>query len=250
MIRFVRVCKSYTQKDRSVVPVFAGLDLHIAAGELVCVLGASGCGKTTLLNLAAGFVFPTSGSVLFEGNPVQGPGPERGVVFQDATLFPWLTAYGNVAFALKQRGVRGQQLKETTSEYLAFMGLADQAHQYPCGLSGGMRQRVAIARVLALASRVLLMDEPFSALDAHSRERMQDELLRVHAHAGQTILYVTHSVAEAAYLGDRIILLGQRGVLLDIPVTVARPRRRSGEELLPVEEQLRACLRQEYTKEE
>ncbi|NLX17748.1 MAG: ABC transporter ATP-binding protein [Desulfobulbus sp.] len=250
MIRFDKVCLSYTRQDRSEVIVFDGLDLHVVPGQVVCVLGPSGCGKTTLLNLAAGFVFPTSGSVLFEGRPVKGPGPERGVVFQDATLFPWLTAFGNVAFALKQQGVRGRQLQEMTGEYLAFMGISAQARQYPYTLSGGMRQRVALARVLALASRALLMDEPFSALDAHSRERMQDELLRVHAHARQTILYVTHSVAEAVYLGDRIIVLGRRGVLVDIPVSLPRPRRRSGEELLPVEEQLRACLQQEYTKEE
>lgn len=242
MIRFDQAGKSYLQKDGSVVTALDRLDLHIRAGELACILGASGCGKTTLLNLAAGFIFPDRGRVLFEGRPVQGPGPERGVVFQDATLFPWMNAYANVAFALKQRGTRGQQLGKTTREYLALMDLSAQANQYPCTLSGGMRQRVALARILALNSRVLLMDEPFSALDAYSREQMQDELLRIHHRSRPAILYVTHSVDEAVCLGERIILLGGGGILADIAVGLPRPRKRTGKQELVLQEQLRALL--------
>lgn len=250
MIRFEKVDKSYKQQDGSAVAVLHKLDLHIAAGELTCILGASGCGKTTLLNLVAGFVFPNQGTILFAGQPVTGPGPDRSVVFQDATLFPWMNVHANVAFALKQRGLRGQQLAEETARYLALMDVSAQAGQYPHALSGGMRQRVALARVLALAPRALLMDEPFSALDAHSRERMQDELLQAHARSRPTVLYVTHSVAEAAYLGDRVILLGAGGLLADLFVDIPKPRKRSCRALLALQEQLRTWLLQGDEKQQ
>ena len=240
MIRFEQVSKTYNgEEGRQADPVLVDVNLHVHPGELVCILGTSGCGKTTLLNLAAGFLKPTAGRVLFAGQPIQGPGPERGMVFQEPTLFPWLTVSGNIAFALKQQGVKGRRLEETVNHYLAVMDLSDHGHIFPYALSGGMRQRVAIARVLAMASPLMLMDEPFSALDAHTRERLQDELLQVHKDNSRTILYVTHSVAEAAYLGDRIVILRDGGILVDIPIDLPKPRGRSTGSYLELQEQLR-----------
>ena len=248
MIRFENVTKRYPHNGAPPATVLEGLNLSIREGEFVCVLGPSGCGKTTLLNLAAGFVFPSSGQVRFDGRPVNGPGPERGVVFQDANLFPWLSVFKNVAFGLKQRGFSGQRLIRSTRHHLDIMGLAGHADKYPCALSGGMRQRVAIARVLALAPRALLMDEPFSALDANTRERLQDELLKVWAGSCRTVVYVTHSVTEAAYLADRIIILGGgsgNGVFADLPVPMNRPRNRASRAYMELKASLRDRLAQQ-----
>lgn len=227
-------------------PVLQHLDCTITAGELVCVLGPSGCGKTTLLHLIAGFMAPTSGRVLCGGVAVSGPGPDRGMVFQEPTLFPWLTVRGNVEFGLRRAGVRGPELHATVLDHLARMGLADHAARYPHVLSGGMRQRVALARVLALAPSVLLLDEPFSALDLPTRERLQDELLSVWADRSCTVVYVTHSVEEAAYLGERILLFppcGQ-GRPYEVPVALPHPRQRLGPDTLALEAHLRGLLRQ------
>ena len=150
-----------------------------AAGEFVCLLGPRGCGKTTLLNIIAGFIHPTQGRVLFNGKPVTGPGPDRGVVFQDPTLFPWLTAAQNIAFGLINTGISEPQRSTKVAEGLRIVGLETHAHAYPHELSGGMRQRIALARVLVLEPKALLMDEPFSALDAISRECLQDELIGI-----------------------------------------------------------------------
>jgi NitT/TauT family transport system ATP-binding protein len=244
MIRFENVSKCFEHNGGHPVAILDRINLFIREGELVCVLGPSGCGKTTLLNLAAGFLFPTLGRVLFEGQAVRAPGPERGVVFQDATLFPWLSVFKNVAFGLTLQGAKGCRLAHTTARYLDRMGLSAHADKYPFALSGGMRQRVAIARVLALEPKVLLMDEPFSALDANTRERLQDELLRVWADSRRTVLYVTHSVEEAAYLADRIIVLGPApgGVFADLPVDLPRPRERTSVGVLALQETLRGCL--------
>lgn len=245
MIRLENVSKCFAHNNGGVPAVVLDkVNLSIREGDLVCVLGPSGCGKTTLLNLVAGFLYPTSGRVLFQGREVHAPGPERGVVFQDANLFPWLSVFKNVAFGLKLQGIKGRQLTTTTAKYLERMGLSDHADKYPFALSGGMRQRVAIARVLALEPSVLLMDEPFSALDANTRERLQDELLRVWADNRRTVLYVTHSVEEAAYLADRIIVLGQGlgGIFADLPVDLPRPRMRTSSGVLDLQETLRGCL--------
>lgn len=241
MIVFEGVAKTFSQNGEGSRKVLSELNFTVKEGQFVCVLGPSGCGKTTLLNLIAGFISPSEGRVLFEGEPVRAPGPERGVVFQDATLFPWLDVLKNVEFGLKLQGVKGRFLRETAMKYLESMGLSEHAGKYPHALSGGMRQRVAIARVLSLEPRVLLMDEPFSALDAITRERLQDELVGVWKGSRRTVVYVTHSVDEAAYLADRIVVLGSGvpGVFADMSVDLKRPRDRSGDEFLSMKEKLR-----------
>lgn len=192
--------------------VLANLSLDIEEEEFTCILGPSGCGKSTLLNLIAGFIYPTSGKVYFDGAVVTGPGPDRGVVFQDPTLFPWMSVRRNVTFGLQAMGLSRNVRRKKALETLDMVGLNGFHNAYPHQLSGGMRQRVALARVLALEPRALLMDEPFSALDANTRERLQDELLSLWTRAGKktvkkTILFVTHNVEEAAYLADRVIVL-------------------------------------------
>ena len=244
MIQLENVSKSFQQNGVWFPPVLANLNLTVTEGEFLCVLGPSGCGKTTLLNLIAGFVFPSEGRVLFQGKEIRGPGPDRGVVFQDATLFPWLTVMQNVGFGLRIQGMKGRLLRETTLRFLETMGLAGHAEKFPYALSGGMRQRVAIARVLALEPKVLLMDEPFSALDANTRERLQDELLKIWILHRHTIVYITHSVEEAAYLADRVVVFGSTdaGLVADLLVSLKRPRKRTGKELLAMKDRLRECL--------
>lgn len=210
------------------VIALTGLDLRVQSGEFVCVLGPSGCGKSTLLNLVAGFALPTGGQVLFEGRAVERPGPERAMVFQDPALFPWLSVAGNIEFVLRMARTPRPARAAQVAELIALVGLEGFEHSHPHELSGGMRQRVALARALALQPRVLLMDEPFGALDALTRERLQDELLRVWRETGTTIIFVTHSVEEAAYLGDRVVVMSARPGTIhgSLPVTVPRPRSR------------------------
>jgi len=207
----------------------SGVDLAIAEGEFVCVIGPSGSGKTSLLNLLAGFLAPTSGSVLFRRIPVTGPSPERAVIFQDPTLFPWLNVRANVEFGLRCAGVQPDELSRRTLQALDLVGLSQFAGAYPRQLSGGMRQRAALARALVLDPSVLLMDEPFSALDENARERLQDELLRIWETHRRTTVFVTHNIQEAAYLADRVVVLGPppNNVKGMIPLNLPRPRRRS-----------------------
>lgn len=197
------------------------LSLAIEAGEFVCVLGPSGCGKTTLLHLLAGFQLPTRGDIRFNGMPVRGPGPDRAVVFQDPTLYPWLTAQGNIEFGLRAQGIAAMTARERARAYLEMVGLAGFAASWPSELSGGMKQRVALARALALQPALLLMDEPFSALDTQTREGLQDELLRIWHEQQTTVLFVTHNVEEAVYLGQRILVLTPRPARLRAEVTLA-----------------------------
>lgn len=205
------------------------VSLTIGAGEFVCLLGPSGCGKTTLLNMIAGFLTPTRGTVRVGGEVVRGPGPERGVVFQDYSLFGWLTALGNVAFGLRMAGVP-RELRQTKAEQgLRAMGLEGVAGRYPFELSGGMKQRVAIARALATEPQVLLADEPFAALDAMTRASLQTQLLAIQQKAGTTVVFVTHNIAEAVFLGSRILVMSPHPgrVIEDVVVDLPRPRRRT-----------------------
>ena len=208
------------------VAALEGIDLAIKKGEFVCLLGPSGCGKSTLLNAIAGFHPPTLGTIRVDGRPVVGPGPDRGMVFQEYALFPWMTVGENVAFGLEIKGLPRAAIKARVGELLAKLNLAAFERRFPKDLSGGMRQRVAIARVLALDPPVLLMDEPFGALDALTRRTLQDELLRLWAETGKTVIFVTHSIEESIYLADRIVVMTYRPgtIKADIRVTIPRPR--------------------------
>ena len=202
------------------------VDLVIDKGEFVCLIGASGCGKSTLLRIIAGFEQPTSGSVDIYDHAVSGPGSDRGMVFQDYALFPWLSVRENIAFGPRQKGLAKSKVSEIADEYLNMVGLAPFADRFPSQLSGGMKQRVAIARVLANDANILLMDEPFGALDALTREQLQDELLQIWARTGVTVIFVTHSVEEATLLADRVVVMtaGPGRIETDIPIRLERPR--------------------------
>jgi nitrate/nitrite transport system ATP-binding protein len=186
-------------------PILAGIDLTMRKAEFVTLIGHSGCGKSTLLNLVAGLLKPTSGTVLLSGKHVDGPGPDRGVVFQNHSLLPWLTCYGNVHLAVER--VFRNDLKRRTHAALELVGLSHAEHKYPHQISGGMKQRVGIARALAIEPKVLLLDEPFGALDALTRATLQDELMRIVAQTGATVLMVTHDVDEAVLLSDRVVMM-------------------------------------------
>jgi ABC-type nitrate/sulfonate/bicarbonate transport system ATPase subunit len=188
-------------------PALDAVTLHVEAGELICLVGASGCGKSTLLSIIAGLTEPTAGEVLLGGEPIEGPGPDRGLVFQSYTLFPWRSVAGNIAFGLEIAGMDRREIERRVHHYLDVMQLTRWAAARPGQLSGGMRQRVAIARSLATEPDVLLLDEPFGALDAQTRSRMQDFLLTVWRETGTTILMVTHDVEEAIFLAQRLYVL-------------------------------------------
>jgi NitT/TauT family transport system ATP-binding protein len=210
-ISFQGIGKTFPVRGKQ-QPVIAldGIDLDIAAGEFVVVVGPSGCGKSTLLDLLGGLSEPTSGRILLDGEPVSGPGLDRGIVFQQYALLPWRTARGNVEFGLEATRVPRRKRAERAREYLALVGLTGFEDRHPHELSGGMRQRVAIARSLAYDPDVLLMDEPFAALDAQTRESLQDELLRIWQRTGKTIVFITHGIDEAVHLGRRVAVLTSR----------------------------------------
>ena len=221
-IAITQVSKVFHSGGRDVVAL-KDINLTIPQGQFVCLLGPSGCGKSTLLNAIAGFSLPSSGSIRAGGSVVSGPGPERGMVFQEYALFPWMTVEKNIAFGLEIKGLGAAQIQQTVRTLLEKLGLYDFRSRYPKDLSGGMRQRVAIARILALDSPILLMDEPFGALDALTRRNLQDELLRIWAELGKTVIFVTHSIEEAIYLADRIVVMTyrpgtvKRDLLVDLP---------------------------------
>ncbi len=202
------------------------VSLSIAPGEFVCVLGPSGCGKSTLLGALAGHWTPSRGSIHVDGAPVAGPHPDRGLVFQQHTLFPWKKVLDNVAFGLKMQGVARAERRERARDLLGLVGLAGFEDRYPIQLSGGMQQRVEIARVLINHPRVMLMDEPFGALDAQTRLKMQELLLDVWARVNTTIIFITHDIDEALFLADRILVMSPRpGRIIDeIRLDFARPR--------------------------
>ncbi len=205
----------------------ASTSLHVDAGELVCLVGPSGSGKSTILNLIAGLLVPTSGRVLFDEEAIRGPGPERAVVFQDAALFPWLTLRDNVEYPLKLAGMPKGERRARSEQLLRMVHLWKFEGSHPHQLSGGMRQRGAIARALATDPAVLLMDEPFAALDAQTREILQGEVERIFQETKKTIVFVTHNVREAVRLADRVVLMGTRPgrILREIAIDLPRPRR-------------------------
>ena len=208
------------------IQALSNASLSIAKGEFICLIGASGCGKSTLLRILGGFERPTAGSVKMWDQPILEPGPDRGMVFQDYALFPWLTVRGNIAFGPKSRGRPRNEVQEITNHFIDMVGLTKFADAYPHQLSGGMRQRVAIARVLANDAQVILMDEPFGALDAMTRERLQEELLELWARTKLTVIFVTHAIEEAILLADRVVVMtpGPGRIESDNLITLARPR--------------------------
>ena len=219
------VSKVFQTADRELVAL-KDINLEIPQGQFVCLLGPSGCGKSTLLNAVAGFAPPTSGTITADGKLVTGPGPERGMVFQEYALFPWMTVADNVAFGLEIKGMAKAEINAVVDKLLGMLSLQDFRHRFPKDLSGGMRQRVAIARVLALDSPIMLMDEPFGALDALTRRNLQDELLRIWAELKKTIIFVTHSIEEAIYLADRIVVMTYRPGTVKRDLIVDLPRMR------------------------
>ena len=251
---------SYKTNDGSRLLALDDINLQVNTGEFLCIVGPSGCGKSTLLHLIAGLHSPTSGKVLVDDKTVSGPGTDRILIFQELGLFPWLTVGQNVEFGLKMKGISKVERREKTEYYLRLVHLGQFKDSYTHQLSGGMRQRVALARALASEPDVLLMDEPFAALDAQTRDLLHDELERIWAETGRTIIFVTHNVREAARLGDRVELLTfrpgrvKREYVIDLPrprhledVSVAQTARQILDDL---REEINKSLEAEYAREE
>jgi NitT/TauT family transport system ATP-binding protein len=226
------------------------ISLEVKPGEFLCIVGPSGCGKSTLLHLIAGLNPQTSGKVLVDGTPVSGPGPDRILIFQELGLFPWLTVAGNVEFGMKMKNVPKAEREEKVQYYLRLVHLSKFKDSYIHQLSGGMRQRVALARALATEPDVLLMDEPFAALDAQTRDLLHDELERLWSETGRTIIFVTHNVREAVRLGDRVALLTFRPgrVKQEFSVNLARPRHMEQTDVARTARDILDCLRTEINK--
>jgi len=226
------------------------VDLDVAERELICILGPSGCGKSTLLNIVAGFLQPTSGRVLVDGRAISGPGADRGVVFQEYVLFPWLTVAGNVAFGPELKGLPHEERARIVRHYLTLVGLGPHAEKYPVQLSGGMKQRVAIARALANNPAIVLMDEPFGALDAQTREVLQDELSRIQSVEPKTILFVTHSIREAVYLADRVVVMTSAPGRIKqvVPIKLPEARDRFAAEFTQYESEITRLVKEEVAK--
>jgi NitT/TauT family transport system ATP-binding protein len=229
MIVIDEVGKTYRRaRGLGEVQALERISVAIKDGEFVAVVGPSGCGKSTLLYMIGGFVPRSSGRILVDGKPVAGPGPDRGPVFQEFALFPWRTALDNILFGLQEQKIPKARARARALELIEMVHLKCYEHLYPKELSGGMKQRVAIARTLAYNPAILLMDEPFGALDAHTRTMLQDELLAIWERDTKTVLFVTHAVDEAVYLADRVLVMTKAPgrIKADIPINLPRPRRR------------------------
>ncbi|WP_193105907.1 ABC transporter ATP-binding protein [Brachybacterium sp. FME24] len=234
MVTLEGVSQRYITDSGDVVHALAETDLEIPEGQFVCVVGPSGCGKTTLLKIIAGFLDPTGGAARYRGATISGPGAERGVVFQQPNLYPWFTVRDNVALGMRMRKVAKKERTQKAQEYLELVGLADFGDAKPYELSGGMQQRAQIARVLANETDVILMDEPFGALDAITRARLQADVLALQRKQHRTVFFITHDVDEAVFLGDRVLVMSARPgrVVLDQDVTLSAQAGRSlGEEM-------------------
>ena len=243
------VGKTYTLGDTR-IEALRDANLTVRKGEFVCLIGASGCGKSTLLRIVAGFEQPSTGDALMWDRPIDGPAPDRGMVFQDYGLFPWLTVRENIGFGPRSRSRPKSEVAETVERFVNLIGLTRFADAHPHQLSGGMKQRVAIARVLANDAEVVLMDEPFGALDAMTRERLQDELLELWQRTGLTVLFVTHSIEEAIFLADRVVVMepGPGRIASEHRIELPRPRDVASPEFNEVRRELGARLHSHHAK--
>jgi ABC-type nitrate/sulfonate/bicarbonate transport system ATPase subunit len=244
------LAKNYVGADGRTVEALLPVDLDIAPGEFVVVVGPSGCGKSTMLNILAGLIAPSAGEARVGNIVVRGPDIDRGMVFQDYALFPWLDVIGNVEFGLERKGLPRKERREIATRYLEMVGLADFAGKRPRELSGGMKQRVAIARTFATEPSIIFMDEPFGALDALTRRHLQHELLRIWQLHRKTVVFITHSVVEAIYLADRIVLMSARpGRIKSVfKVNLAHPRDPTSDDFRAIERQVYADLDEELAK--
>jgi NitT/TauT family transport system ATP-binding protein len=226
------------------------INLKVKENEFLCIIGPSGCGKTTLLRLVAGLDKPTSGKILLDGKEVENPGQDRGMVFQEFSLFPWRTVLKNVEFGLELKGMKDKDMREIAEKYIALVGLKGFENRFPYELSGGMKQRIAIARALAPDPAILLMDEPFGSVDAQTRNVLQEELLEIWKRTKKTVLFVTHSVDEAVYLADRVAVMSARpGCLVKcLDIDTPRPRKRTSLEVNEFREKLLMLLGLERSK--
>jgi len=222
-VRFAGLSVEYSSSDGP-VQALSDVELSFGQGEFVCIVGPSGCGKTTLMHALGGFIRPTHGEVTMEGQPIRAPGPDRGLVFQQPTLFPWLSVSRNASFGPRMRKFDRAATAQTVEQWLRQTGLWEFRNRYPYELSGGMRQRLAIVRALVNEPRILLMDEPFGALDALTREKMQEMLHAIWRRSGMTVVFITHSVEEAVYLGTRVVVMSRRPgrIIEDIAAPFAR----------------------------
>ncbi|MGH7715246.1 MAG: ABC transporter ATP-binding protein [Vulcanimicrobiaceae bacterium] len=251
LVSFLHVEKVYEFHGRGRYTAVQDFSLQLEAGEFFCLLGPSGCGKTTVLNMLAGFEFPTAGTISVGDQSIQGPGPERAVVFQgEDSLFGWLTARDNVEFGLRMRGMSAKERKERARHYLQLVGLGAQEDKYPSQLSGGMKQRIQIARVLANEPTMLLMDEPFAALDAQTRILMQEQLREIASMAGISVFFVTHDIDEAIVLGSRIGVMkaGPSSTLKDVvDVSIPGERNRTDSAFMAVYRRIYHMIREEVS---
>ncbi len=228
LLSIQHISKSYFDRYKAqTLLAIRDISFDIEEGDFVSILGPSGCGKTTLLNIVAGFVKPSSGTVLLKGKPISGPGPDRGVVFQSFALFPWKTVLENVAFGPRMRGLPRKDCEQIARHYIEMVGLTGFEDKYPHELSGGMRQRVGVARVLANKPEIMLMDEPFASIDAQTRMKLQEDLTRIWEESKTTILFVTHDVEEAVFLSNRVVVLSHAPSVVQeiVPVDIPRPRK-------------------------
>ena len=249
MLKISNVSRVF-ESESGLVEALRNIDLEVFDKEFLCFIGPSGCGKTTLLRIVAGLDKPTSGEVLLQGKAIKSPDPERGMVFQEYSLFPWRTIIDNIAFGLEMKKVPKDERRRIALKYLKLVGLEAFGHSYPYELSGGMRQRVAIARALANDPKVLLMDEPFGSVDAQTRNILQGELLRIWGETRKTVLFITHSIDEAVYLADRVVVLSARpGEIREIiKIDLERPRLRTSVEVNVVRERLLGLLGEERVR--
>jgi sulfonate transport system ATP-binding protein len=244
------VFRSYVNSHGSFTPALQNIDLEIEQGEFVCIVGPSGCGKSTLLHLIAGLDRPTTGEITVDGSPVSGPGTDRILLFQELGLFPWLTVRQNVEFGLKMAGVSKTERKDRARVFLRMVHLSHFEDHYIHQLSGGMRQRVALARSLALRPKILLMDEPFAALDAQTRDMLHDELERIWKETAPTIVFVTHNVREAVRLGDRVLLMSFRPgrIKTQFQINLHRPRHVEDSDVAYLSKEILGLLREEIDR--